>query len=113
MTPHDSNGYSSTAWARIASCSAGRQDHAPAGQRRDDRDLVAVLQRRAQPAEPVDRLAVDVDGDVLVHLARLVAHEPLEPAVRALQLVEQGADVGRAHVDPVAVAVARRNGVGM
>jgi hypothetical protein len=75
----------------------------PASQGGDDRDLVAVLQRRGEPAQGVDGLAVDVERDVGVHLPALVAHEPLEPAERALQLVEQAGDVGRGDLDAVAV----------
>jgi hypothetical protein len=74
-----------------------------ARQRGDDGDLVAVLQRGGEAAQGVDGLAVDVERDVGVHLAALVAHEPLETAERALQLVEQTGDVGRDDFHAVAV----------
>ena len=66
-----------------------RGSQPPPPERRDDAHLVAVLDPRAEAGRVVDRLAVHVDVDVPVQLALLVAHEPLEPAVRALELVEQ------------------------
>src|SRR6266508_1465994 len=111
ITPQHSFGYSASACSQICRSSSvvtiigglAIQRRGAAGQRRDDCDLVALLQRGAETAEPVDRLAVHVDGDVLMDLTRFVAHQSLEAAVRALQLVQQRADGGRAHVDPVAI----------
>ena len=72
-------------------------------QRRNDRHLVAVLQRRALALERFDRLAVHVDVHVLMYLAALVAHEPLQATVRGLELIEQPADIDRGDLDAVAV----------
>src|SRR5205823_10684277 len=80
----------------------GRQDHGTAtSEGRDDGDLVAVLQARSEAAQAIDGLAVDVDGDVSVNLALLVAHEPLEPAVRALEVVQHRAHVGGGGLDAI------------
>src|SRR5262249_5935781 len=71
----------------------------------NDRDFVAVLESRLEPLQRLDALVVHVDVDVIVDLARLVAHETLEPAVASLELVEQPAHVAR--VDRHAVLVVR------
>src|SRR5467141_94189 len=43
-----------------------------ARERGDDRDLVTVLEERAQTLERLDRLAVHVDAHVVVHLTAFV-----------------------------------------
>ena len=117
ITPHDSCGYSSTAWLWIASRSSVVRITGPYRTPPASAGMIATsspsLSEVRQTVEPVDRLAVDVDGHVLVDLAPLVAHEPLQSAVGPLELVEEPADVRRAHVDAVAIAVARRKGVGI
>jgi hypothetical protein len=40
---------------------------------------------------------------VVVYLAALVAHEPLQTAVRRLELIEQASDVVRGELDPIAI----------
>src|SRR5262249_56465651 len=63
-----------------------------ARQRGDDRDLVAVLELRGESLERFDRLVVHVDAHVVMYLAALVAHEPLQAAVRRLELVDEPPD---------------------
>src|SRR5207249_1796602 len=72
----------------------------------NDRHLVAVLERCGESVERLDRLAVYVDIDVVVHLAALVAHEPLETSEGLLELVEEPADRLRRRLE--AIAVVRR-----
>jgi len=38
-----------------------------------------------------------------MHLAALVAHQPLQAAVRGLELIEQPAHVVRGELDPIAI----------
>jgi len=40
---------------------------------------------------------------VVVYLAALVAHEPLQAAVRRLELVQEPADVVGGKLDPIAI----------
>src|SRR5215510_1663535 len=109
-TPQHSPGYSATAWDRTrvyssevriieGGSAAGAIRFAPGEGRpapregRNDRDLVAVLQRGLQTLKGLDGFAVHVEVHVMMHLARLVAHQPFEAAEPALELVEQAAHV--------------------
>src|SRR3990172_2508737 len=111
-TPQHSDGYSASAWAWIRAYSSGVRiivsESAPGKGRPapregwpapregwNDRDLVAILQRRLKPLKRLDALIVHVDVDVVVDVTRLVAHEALEGAESSLELVEQPADVAR------------------
>src|SRR5215468_10897614 len=126
-TPQHSPGYSATAWDRTRVYSSevriieggsaagairfasGEGGPAPGEGRpapregRNDRDLVAVLQRRLQTLEGLDGFTVHVEVDVMMDLARLVAHQPLEAAEPALELLEQAAHVVCLHGDAVLV----------
>src|SRR5215467_8560199 len=82
---------------------APRQGRPAPRQGRNDRDLVAVLQQRLQTLEGFDGFTVHVEVHVMMDLARLVAHQPLEAAEPALELVEQAAHVARLHGDAVLV----------
>src|ERR1700693_1574883 len=121
-TPQHSDGYSASAWAWIRAYSSGVRiivrESAPRngrpapckgwpapGEGRNDRHLVAILQRRLKPLERLDALVVHVDVDVVVDFAGLVAHEALETAEAPLELIEQPADIAR--IDRHAVLVVR------
>src|SRR5215468_2429038 len=119
-TPQHSPGYSATAWDRTRAYSsevriiedgsatgairfASGEDRPAPRQGGNDRDLVAVLQRRLQTLEGFDGFTVHVEVHVMMDLARLVAHQPPEAAEPALELVEQAAHVARLHGDAVLV----------
>src|SRR5215471_15952954 len=82
---------------------APRQSRPAPRQGRNNRDLVAVLQRRLQTLEGFDGFTVHVEVHMMMDLARLVAHQPLEAAEPTLELVEQAAHVARLHGDAVLV----------
>src|SRR6476646_3310764 len=92
-TPQHSAGYSATACAEGKP--ATREGGPAAREGGNDRDLVPVLQRGVEPLQGLDRLVVHVDVHVVVHLALIVPHEPLQRAELVLQLVEQTFHVRR------------------
>src|SRR5437870_13632824 len=62
------------------------------GDRGDDRDLVAILERGLLRLEESDVLFVDVDVDEAPQLARLVDESFLQPGKLALQVFDQALD---------------------
>src|SRR4029453_14084583 len=117
-TPQHSPGYSAIAWARMRAYSSGvriieresaaestpgfREGWPAPGESRpapregwNDRHLVPILERRLQPLERFDGLAVHVEVHVVVDLARLVAHEALEGAEPPFELVEHAFHIAR------------------
>ena len=90
----------SSSSASVRAITAARPQ-APAGQGRDDRDLVAVLQRRVAALQRLDRLAVDVDVHVVVHLARArCAPAPSGRRSARSSSSSSALDVGRARRRP-------------
>src|SRR5690349_1858171 len=67
---------------------------AAAGDRGDDRHLVALLHGRLEVLEEADVLAGDEDVDEAAHLAGVVADALADAGVALLQLGEQLADGG-------------------
>src|SRR5262245_58470417 len=99
-TPQHSPGYSATACALMRAYSSGvriieresraaapRQGRPAPRQGRNDRDLVAVLQRGRLPLQRLDGLAVDVEIHVVMYFAFLVAREAFRSAETPLLLV--------------------------
>src|SRR4029453_16212148 len=73
---------------------APSEDRLPAARdRRDDRDLVAVLELAPAPVQEAHVLLVHVDVDELPEVTRLVAEAVAEPGILAIQIVDQLADV--------------------
>src|SRR5439155_23990545 len=71
----------------------------PAGERRDDRDLVAGLERSAETAQLADLLTVHVDVDVVVDLAQVVSNQSAQPLVAPLEGVEEALHVRGFEID--------------
>src|SRR6185437_6383593 len=88
---------------RISIRTASGEGGPAAREGRNARDLVPVLQRGVEPLQGLDRLVVHVDVHVVVHLALIVPHEPLQRAELVLQLVEQTFHVRRLHRHAVGV----------
>src|SRR5690242_21615114 len=99
-TPQHSDGYSASACAwtrpnssgvriiRPRSDSPAREGWPAAREGRNNRNLVPILERGLEPLQCFDGLVVHVDVDVVVHLALIVAHQPLERPELLFELVE-------------------------
>src|SRR4029077_1956573 len=70
-----------------------------AGDRRDDRDLVAVLDGRVEVLEEADVFVVGEDVDEAPHLAAVVADALLDARELRLQVGDQRTDGGAAGAD--------------
>src|SRR6478752_1912109 len=70
----------------------GRAIGSAAGHRRQEADLIALRDRRRQPVEVADVLAVDVDVDEPVELAVDGQELALQRGVRGRQRLHDGAD---------------------
>src|SRR5260370_41133181 len=64
-----SPGISGNTAAPSGTSRSASSDMSPSGHRRDDRQLVAVLDRRGQVVEVTHVLAIEIQVDVLPHLA--------------------------------------------
>src|SRR5262249_5865895 len=64
------------------------------GDRRHDRQLVAVFDRRLEVVEKADVVTVQIDVDEAPHAAAFVADAFLDAAELALEVVDHGADGG-------------------
>src|SRR5207237_48254 len=92
---------------RVADESSARRSRSSAGDRRDDRDLLAALELRAQPVEEADVLFTDVDVDELAH-ALFVEQPVLDAWVLFLELLDGVADGARRFERDLFVAAGER-----
>src|SRR5260370_15338012 len=67
--------------------------------RRDDREVVTVLQRRLEPGTEADVFVVPVDVDELAQLPLVVVEPLLEARVLLIQLVERLRHIGGIDLD--------------